>query len=495
MNYGSRIYSIILAPMKKNTTDLFVALVPIFFLIAALTFNVSQVFGDAAVDGSNQIILMLSGAVAAGLAMWRKVKFDDIIGSIAQNMSDATKALIILLLIGALSGTWLISGVIPAFVYYGLKLISVQWFLPATLIVSAIVSVSTGSSWSTTATVGIALMSIGEALGVPSPMIAGAVISGAYFGDKMSPMSDTTNLAPTMAGTDLFTHIRYMAFTTIPSISLALIIFTWMSLTMDTSVEVGDTNQISTFIQNKFHITPWLFLVPGLTIVLIIKKVDAIISILIGTLLAGVFAVIFQPQIIQIVSGEDALTFHSGFKAVMTAMYTSIELPSDLPEMAQLLQSKGMAGMLKTVWLIVAAMIFGGAMEAGGFLNIIAKAMVKVATSTASLIGATLATCGFLNITAADQYLAIVVPGRMFKDAYRERGLAPENLSRSLEDSGTVTSVLVPWNTCGAYQSSVLNVATGDYFIYCFFNWISPFMSFIFALFNIRIAKINRTNN
>lgn len=469
---------------------LYLSLIPVAFLILALAFNVIGVFGDDAVSGSNQVILILSGMLAGGLALTQGKKWDDIFDGISNNIKDTGKALLILLLIGSLSGSWLISGVIPAFIYYGLEILHPSYFLPASALIAAIISLATGSSWSTTATVGIALMGVGTALGFSAAMTAGAVISGAYFGDKMSPMSDTTNLAPAMAGTDLFTHIRYMALTTVPSISVALIVFAILGLTHDTSGVVTQTEAISNAVASRFNISPWLMIVPAVTIFMIIRKVDAVVAILIGTLLGGVVGLIAQPHILTEIAGATGLNVTSGYRAIMLAFYTEISLPSENEVVSELLVSKGMSGMIGTVWLVISAMVFGGAMEAAGFLQRIASALLSLAHSTAGLVITTLTTCGFLNVTASDQYLAIVVPGRMFKDVYRQRGLAPENLSRSLEDSGTVTSVLVPWNTCGAYQSSVLGVATGEYFIFAIFNWLSPFMSALFAIFGIRIAKL-----
>lgn len=476
--------------MQKNQVNIFVALIPVIFLIVMLSFNVSAVFGDDAISGSNQIILILSGALTIGLSMLTGGSFETIINGISKNIKDTTKAILILLLIGALAGSWLISGIIPAFIYYGLQILNASFFLPACVIICAAVSLATGSSWSTSATVGIALVAIGKAMGIDTAMIAGAVISGAYFGDKLSPLSDTTNLAPAMAGAELFSHIRYMMLTTIPSIVITFIIFIVLSLSMTPENNIAQVEVITQELNTLFNVTPILFLAPAITIFLIVKKTDALIAILAGTLIGGLFAVIFQPEIIKSIAGISDNYAKAAYKAIMLAFYSKVEITSNNKELADLLSSKGMSGMLGTVWLIISAMVFGGAMEASGFLQIITGKLVKIANSTASLIGTTLATCGFLNITASDQYLAIVVPGRMFKDIYQKRGLAPENLSRTLEDGGTVTSVLVPWNTCGAYQSSVLGVLTGDYWVYCFFNILSPFMSLVFALFGIKIKPL-----
>ena len=357
------------------------------------------------------------------------------------------------------------------------------------MVVCAIVSVSTGSSWGTTATVGIALMGIGETMGINSAMVAGAVISGAYFGDKLSPMSDTTNLAAAMAGTDLFTHIKYMLLTTIPSIVITLIIFTFLGLSFDGNMG-NETLLVGEALKEEFNITPWLLLVPVFVIVLISRKVNALIAILLGIILALVFAFIFQPDQVNRMAAAYDEGWQRYYYVFFQSVITKTSIPSSDPMLADLLSAKGMEGMMDTIWLVISAMIFGGAMEAVGFLKRIADAIISLAHSTAGLIASTLATTGLLNVTASDQYLAIVVPGKMFKDIYKERGLAPENLSRSLEDGGTVTSVLIPWNTCGAYNAATLGVATGEYWVYAFFNIISPFMSLIYAVFGIKIKKL-----
>jgi NhaC family Na+:H+ antiporter len=475
--------------MKQNhpTAQLLLALTPLVVLMALLWFNVGEVYGDDALSGSNQVILMLAAFVAAVIGVFNGSTVEAVFAKIKTNIHDTTQAIFILILIGGLAGTWLLGGVVPAMIYYGLDLINVQFFLPTAVIISALISLSTGSSWSTTATVGIALMGIGQTIGIPSPVVAGAVISGAYFGDKLSPLSDTTNLAPAMAGTDLFTHIRYMLYTTVPSLIIALILFTVLGLGYkDGALDAAEVAEVQSLLSAQFNITPWLFLVPAIVILLISRKIDAIVAISIGIFSGLVAALVFQQPLLQ----ELGTGAHPIYEIAMRSVYGSIAVPSEHPILSDLLSTSGMSGMLGTVWLILSAMAFGGAMEASGFLATITNAIIRFARGSASLITSTLVACGVLNVTASDQYLAIVVPGRMFKDVYRERGLAPENLSRTLEDSGTVTSVLIPWNTCGAYQSSVLGVATGDYFMYAFFNLISPVMTLIYAWVGIRIKKI-----
>jgi NhaC family Na+:H+ antiporter len=477
---------------KKPT--LFQAFIPIIFLIIALFINV-RIFGDASLDGSNQIILILSAAVATIVALSLGYDWAKIQKGIVDSISSAMASIIILLLIGSLAGTWLLSGIVPAMIYYGLQILNPTIFLFAACIICSIVSMATGSSWTTSATVGIALIGIGQALGVGSGMVAGAVLSGAYFGDKMSPLSDTTNLAPAMAGTDLFTHIRYMAYTTLPSISITLIIFLIMGFVNGGDGVVTETDTILTAITSRFYISGWLFLVPLAVVVMIVKKVPAAPAILIGALLGAFFALIFQPEVVQSVANWEGASWEITFVGIMKSLYGEISIVTGNEIVDELLTSGGMQGMLGTVWLILSAMIFGGVMESTGLLKRIAEAVISRVHSTGSTVAATAATTIFFNTTASDQYLAIVVPGRMYADIYRRKGLAPENLSRTLEDSGTVTSVLVPWNTCGAYHSNVLGVATLDYLPYAFFNLISPLMTIAFAYLNIKIRRIAKPNS
>lgn len=476
--------------MEENQTlaPLSLALIPVLFLITLLSINVIGVFGDDALSGSNQFILILSAALAAAIAMSRGLSWEKLLKSIEKSISDTTGALIILLLIGSLAGAWMISGIVPAMIYYGLMILSPSIFLPASALICAMVSLATGSSWSTSATVGIALIGIGQALGMNEAIVAGAVISGAYFGDKLSPMSDTTNLAPAVAGTDLFTHIRYMLYTTVPSFVIALILFAIVGLMQDKSGEIASVAPIMEELQSSFNLSAWLFLVPAAVIAMIVRKVPAIPALLIGTLLGIVFAFIFQSSLLETMAGGH--TAKDIYYILMQSLTVDLSYPAEHPVLKELLSSDGMYGMMGTVWLIIAAMIFGGAMEAGGFLKSISQALLKLAKGTFSLIATTVGTTAFMNISASDQYLAIVVPGKMFKEAYEEKDLAPENLSRTLEDSGTVTSVLVPHNTCGAYQSGVLGVDTLAYLPYAFFNLLSPIMTLIYAALNIKIRRL-----
>ncbi|MDN3593546.1 Na+/H+ antiporter NhaC [Zunongwangia endophytica] len=476
--------------VEKKEISIGAALIPVFALIIMLGFNVLVVYGDDALSGSNQFILLLGGAVAAIVGYFNKVKFDTMIDEVAKNIQSTAGAILILLMVGALAGTWLISGIIPTMIYYGLQILNPTIFLAATVVICSVISVATGSSWTTSATVGIALVGIADALGIPLGMTAGAILSGAYFGDKMSPLSDTTNLAPAMAGTDLFTHIRYMAITTVPTITVTLIIFIIIGLNIDTSGST-DTSSILNAIDASFTISPWLFVVPALVIFLIVRKTSPLIALLIGTLLGAAAALIFQPNIVLEISGSDELTFVSAYRGLMDAITVDTAIETESEALNDLFASSGMAGMLGTIWLIICAMVFGGIMDAIGALARISKALLNLFDSVFGLFASTVVSCLALNVTASDQYLAIVVPGKMFAKAYKDKGLAPENLSRTLEDSGTVTSVLIPWNTCGAYHSGVLGVPVVSYFGYCFFNYLSPFMTLLFAAFRIKIKELS----
>lgn len=479
--------------IKNKELSILEALIPVLALVLMLAFNV-YVFGDDALSGSNQFVLLLGGAVAAIVGFKNKVSYEYMIEEIAENIKSTAGAILILLMVGALAGTWLISGIIPSMIYYGLQVLNPTIFLTACLIICAVISVATGSSWTTAATVGIALIGIGEALGISLGMTAGAILSGAYFGDKMSPMSDTTNLAPAMAGTDLFTHIRYMTYTTVPTFVVTLLVFIILGFTQTATGE-ANTQTMITDINKAFNITPILFLVPLIVLILIIKKTSPLVALLIGTLLGGVFALIFQPQVVAQIVGVEKLDFISAYKGVMQAITVKTSVATENEVLKDLFTSGGMEKMLGTIWLILCAMVFGGIMDAIGALAKISSFLLNLFTSVFGLFASTVATCIGLNITASDQYLALVVPGKMYAKAYKDAGLAPENLSRALEDSATVTSVLIPWNTCGAYHSGVLGVPVVDYAFYAVFNWLSPFMTLIFALFKIKIKELTSNTN
>lgn len=474
--------------MNNPRLSLSAALLPIIILVLLLTYNVT-VFGDDALSGSNQFILLLGAAVAGLVGIKNQVSYGQMLQKVGENLQSVTGPILILLLVGALAGTWLLSGIIPAMIDYGLQIANPRFFLPACILISALVSLATGSSWSTSATIGIALIGIGKALSLPVGMVAGAVISGGYFGDKLSPLSDTTNLAPAMAGGELFTHVRYMLFTTLPSIGITLLIFIFLSWGFSSNGDV-DTSALSISIREKFNISPWLFLVPLTLILMILKKTPPLLALFVGTLLGALFALIFQSQLLLELSGSEVLDFRSIYKTILNAITVDTQIETNDLLLNELFSSGGMQGMLGTVWLIICAMVFGGVMDAIGALQAISNAFLKWAQTNFQLIASTAASSLTVNLTASDQYLAIVVPGKMFAQAYRDRKLAPENLSRTLEDTGTVTSVLVPWNTCGAYQSGVLGVGVEAYFVYAIFNWISPLMTLIYAYFGIKIKKL-----
>lgn len=478
--------------VENKELNIWEALIPVFALVAMLAYNVYMYGGDA-LSGSNQFVLLLGGAVAAIIGIFNKVTFEQMLEEVSENIKSTATAIIILLMVGALAGTWLISGIIPTMIYYGLQVLNPTIFLAACVIICAIISVATGSSWTTSATVGIALIGIAQALDVSLGMTAGAILSGAYFGDKISPMSDTTNLAPAMAGTDLFTHIRYMLYTTIPTLSITLIVFVVIGLNIDTTGS-ANTEGILTALNSAINVSPWLFLVPALVIILIVKKTPPLVALLAGTLLGGLAALLFQPNVVAAIGGGSSLNFTTGYKGLMDAITIDTAIPTDNEALKGLFTSGGMSSMLNTVWLILCAMVFGGIMDAIGALASISKALLKLFHTTFGLFASTVASCLALNLTASDQYLAIVVPGKMYAQAYKDKGLAPENLSRTLEDSGTVTSVLVPWNTCGAYHSGVLGVDTFHYAGYAIFNWLSPFMTLLFSAFRIKIRQLSTVN-
>ena len=473
---------------KKTSISLGQALLPVIILVLLLAFNVF-VFGDDALGGSNQFILLIGAAVAAVVGFRNKVSYEVMLEAIGANLKSTTGAILILLFVGALAGTWLLSGIIPAMIYYGLQILHPSIFLPACIIICAIISLATGSSWTTSATVGIALIGIGRALEIPVGMVAGAVISGAYFGDKLSPLSDTTNLAPAMAGTDLFTHIRYMAYTTVPSIVITLIVFLFLGFFQETNGQ-ADTQVLLNSIDERFNINLGLFIVPLLVILMIIRKAPPLVALMTGTLLGGLFALFYQPHLVLETAGAVQLDVISAYRGIMNAITIDNAIVTSNELLNDLFTSGGMQGMLGTIWLIICAMVFGGTMDAIGGLQKLSSALLEKAQSTFQLFAGTAASCVTINLTASDQYLSIVLPGKMFDQAYRDRGLAPENLSRTLEDSGTVTSVLIPWNTCGAYQSGVLGVGVGEYFAFAVFNWLSPIMTLIYAYFGIKIKTL-----
>lgn len=476
-----------------------ISLIPILVLIAMLAFNISMLGSDS-IQGASQVALLFATGVCVWLSMWLfKQPWSAFEEAIKSNIGNVTSAIVILLLIGAISGTWTMSGIVPTLICYGVKIISPKLFLPAACLICAVVSLMLGSSWTTIATIGVALLGIGKAEGFHEGLIAGAIISGAYFGDKISPLSDTTVLASSIAETPLFTHIRYMLITTVPSFIIAMILFTVIGLT-GTPESPTDMSTFTGILTSKFHITPWLLVVPLLTGVMIARKMPALIVLALSTLLAAVAAVIFQPEIIREI-GQRAALLHgvegplTNWKVMLAgtveSIYNTVPLETGDPHVNELVSSRGMIGMLNTIYLIICAMCFGACMRAGGMIETIIKAMRKFTSNRTGLVTSTVGTGAVLNTLVCDQYLAIMLTANIFKDIYEDAGFENRLLSRSTEDSATVTSVLVPWNTCGMTQATILATPTLVYLPYCFFNLISPLMSILIAALGYKIFKKN----
>jgi len=467
------------------------ALIPVIALVSMLSLSV-YLYGDGSSSGANQIALIMAGSVALIIGVKNGHKWRDIEKAIAQGIANTYGAILILMAVGMLIGSWIISGTVPAMIYYGLQILNPIFFYFTACILSAITAISIGSSWTVASTIGIGLMGIASGLGLEPEITAGAIISGAYFGDKMSPLSDTTNLAPAVAGTDLFTHIRHMTWTTIPSISVAIVLYLILGLSSDISSADVDLSDQLTLIENNFTIGVYLFLPLVVVFVLAIKKNPAFPTLVIGTIAGIAMAVIFQSDVIikfaEAGGRSDIITILDGIWRALFAGFSSNT--GDL-QMDELLSQGGMAGMMDTIWLVMCAITFGSIMERLGLLKRLVIGLIGMAQTTGSLIFVTALTCIGVNILAADQYIAIVLPGRMYRLEFKRRNLAAKNLSRALEDTGTVTSVLVPWNTCGAFFASTLGVATFAYAPYCFFNLISPITSVLYGVYNFKISPIN----
>lgn len=468
-----------------------VSLIPIAALIVLLFFTIST-FGSDALTGASQVSLLVATALCVFIGMWRYgIPWKDFEKAITNNIAGVSSALIILLIIGALSAVWMVSGVVPTLIYYGVQIIHPRFFLLCTCIICAVVSVMTGSSWTTIATIGIALMGIGKAQGFEEGWIAGAIISGAYFGDKVSPLSDTTILASSVTDTPLFTHIRYMLFTTVPSLIITLLLFTVMGFTH----EAANMDSISLFtaaLDAKFHITPWLLIVPIVTGILIARKVPSIVTLFISTVLTVIFMLIFQPGLLYEVAGAGATGIEGLYKGTMMTLFGPTALDAGNPEINELVATRGMAGMMNTIWLIVCAMCLGGAMTASGMLASITAVFVRFTRRLTGMVASTVGAGLFLNLATADQYISIILTGNMFKDIYRQNGYESRLLSRTTEDAVTVTSVLIPWNTCGMTQATILSVPTLVYLPYCFFNYLSPLMSILVASIGFKIYRLKK---
>ena len=474
--------------MNKSPT-LLQSIIPIVLLMGLIACNVLWL-NDDTLGGANQLSLLIAAAVAASFALFNKISWKMLMNGIIKAITTSFPAIMILLMVGALSGAWMLSGIIPTMIYWGLEILRPAYFLPACVIICAAVSLATGSSWSTVATIGVALIGIGSVMGINPAYSAGAIISGAYFGDKISPLSDTTNLAAAVAKTDLFVHIKYMLQTTTPSIILAIIGFILITIftkNIETSLET--VRQFQLTIKEMYNTNLLLLLVVVLVVYLIVKKVPPVPVLFIGAILGIATALIFQFDYIkELCSG--AVSLQSGYEVCVRALFGTTAPETGNAEINELLTTRGMAGMLNTIWLIITAMIFGGIMEAGRFLERITQAILSKAKTAQTLVTSVAGTCALFNVTTGDQYVAIVVPGNMYDPAFQKAGLEGRLLSRTLEDSGTVTSVLVPWNTCGATQASVLGVATTAYAPFAFFCWISPLMTLFFVWRKIGIKKL-----
>ena len=479
---------------KLDKPSWWVSLLPFIFLVAALSV-VIYVFGSDALSGASQVALLFAAGFTVVLAMvLYRIPWKVFEEAILDNITSVGTSIVILLLIGAVSGSWMVSGVVPTMIYYGMKVIFPDIFLFASCIISALIAVMTGSSWTTIATIGVALVGIGTAQGYEPGWIAGAIISGAYFGDKVSPLSDTTVLASSSAGTPLFTHIRFMMVTTVPSFIITLIVFLVVSLMHD-KPSAAMAADYANDLKNTFNISPWLLLVPVVTAFLIVRKVSAIATLFIAAVVAGVAALIFQPHILGAIANDagpdasSALTFLDGFKGITITYYGATAVDTGNEALNSLVSTRGMTGMLNTVFLIIAASCFGGVLVGSGMLQSLTDALVKFVKRRVTMVASTVGTGIFANMITGDQYLSILLTSSLYKKLYQERGYDSKLLSRSVEDSATVVSVLIPWNSCGMTQATVLKVATLEYLPYCFFNILSPMMSIFIAAIGFKIVR------
>ncbi len=475
----------------KTVPGLGQSAIPVLVLVALLAVSVF-LYGDGASSGPNQLALLFS-AMAAALIGWRNgYSWKELQAGIVHGISLATGAILILLMVGSLIGSWILSGTVPTMIHMGLSVLSPTWFYAAAVVICAIVALATGSSWTTVGTIGVALIGIATVQDLNLGLAAGAVVSGAYFGDKMSPLSDTTNLAPAMAGTDLFTHIRHMVWTTTPSILIALALYAGIGLWLGGATDTSEVAAIQQQLDGQFNIS-WINLLPAVVVIaLVVRKVPAFPALLVGALTGCLFAIGFQRDaVLRFVGDTDLPTSLALLKGAWTSLFDGFKLQSGNTALDELLSRGGMSSMLNTVWLILMAMTFGAVMETTGMLQRIAASILSSVRGTGSLIAATLFTAIGMNVIASDQYIAIVLPGRMFRAEFRRRGLSPKNLSRALEDGGTLTSALVPWNTCGAFMAGTLGVATLTYAPFAFFNLINPVISLIYGFTGFTIEKLS----
>ena len=482
--------------MKKSSiARTVISLVPILVLVGLLALDIS-IFGSDSILGASQISLLFSAGICVWLSMWLfKTPWKEFEAAIKSNIGDVTTAIVILFLIGAISGTWTVSGIVPTFIYYGVKIISPKFFLLTACVICAFVSVMIGSSWTTIATIGIALMGIGKAQGFSDGMIAGAIISGAYFGDKISPLSDTTVMAASINNVPLFSHIKYLMFTTIPSIVITLVIFTVLGFS-HTGTEAARIDTYTTTLGSTFNITPWLMIVPVLTGIMIARKMPALIVLALSTMLAAIAAIIFQSNIVTGIGSAitEGPLWKVQFTGIVETIYNSVNIETGNPDVNNLVASRGMIGMLNTVYLIICAMCFGGCMKASGMLHHLASLILPFTKRRTSLVASTVVSGTALNGIVSDQYLAIILTSNIFKDIYEREGYESRLLSRAVEDSATITSPLYPWSSCGMTQSTILIVPTLTYLPFCFFNWISPLMSIVIASAGYKIFRKKEAN-
>ena len=463
-----------------------VSLIPLVVL-TLLLYIVIRCFGGDAINGGSQIALLSATSVCVMLAIGiYRCRWSVLEEAIIDNIRASASAILILLLIGAIAGTWMISGVVPTLIYYGLQILHPSFFLVASCLICAVVSLMTGSSWTTIATIGVALMGIGEAMGFPEGWVAGAIISGAYFGDKISLLSDTTVLASSTVGVPIFTHIRYMLYTTVPSMLVALGVFTAAGLMLRHGAD-SQTGLYAEALRATFRISPWLLLVPLATGLLIVRKLPAIVTLFLAVVFACVAMLAAQPELVARVAGVGELDFLSGFKGVLMSCFGPTSIATGTPQLDELVATRGMAGMLNTVWLIICAMCFGGVMTGSGMLRSLTAIFLRFVRRAFSAVASTVGAGIFFNLCTADQYISIILSGRLFRDLYARRGLEERLLSRSVEDSATVCSVLIPWNSCGMTQATVLGVSTFAYMPYCIFNIVSPLMSLLVAALGWKI--------
>lgn len=475
---------------NKKAPSIVQALIPLIALILMLGSSV-YLFGEDSSYGGNQIALLCAAAIAALVSFQNGFVWKDIEQGIVDGISVALGAILIILMVGSLIGTWLLSGIVPAMIYYGLEILSPSWFYAASCIICGIIALAIGSSWTTAATIGVALIGVAMGMGMSVEITAGAIISGAYFGDKMSPLSDTTNLAPAVSGTELFAHIRYMSWTSFPAFILAVILFTVLGYGAHSSADLSNLTAMQSELAAIFNISPIILLPLLVLFALAVLKKPALPSIFIGAIVGALWAVIFQSDLIASISApETGSSVVATFEVVWLALATGVEINASTDDLTSLISGGGMGSMVNTVWLIISAMTFGAVMEVTGLLQKLIEGILKLVKTTGTLILTTILTGFGTNLVTADQYMAIVLPGRMFRKAYEKQGLDPRVLSRSLESSGTVTSALIPWNTCGAYMFSVLGVYPLAYAPYAFFLWLVPLLAIIYGYTNFKILRV-----